>query len=295
MQTHMLIEKFWHWITRRKMKAILFTGVAAIFLLFLQTPTSAKLGGAWCHTGNLLANPGASSLTVPPWTVVAGNWSVTSGPVTIPGLPGYSINSANNSPWFLDSGSYTTTATCSNCSSGRSVALSQTINIAIPSSSVSVFEYGGDAFALGKITAGNGYPGYYYAGQSMQAKYKVEFFDHYGNLLAWDETPDVFNSLPLSCVIHSFQNQSYAYRRVVGNVPGSARTVRFTATLRNMIAVCDNYSTTATYRNGLDNLWLTLWYSCAGVSANRVNRGTAPHHVVKAHLTSKGKASLRGQ
>jgi hypothetical protein len=251
-----------------------------------QNPKTTKYaGGVWYHGANLLQNPDASSSTVsPPWTQSTGNWIVTSGPVV---LGSQSIDTSDGSPWFLDSGGVSINLNCSSCSKSRTVELVQTVpfNGAFFQTNTGAIEYGGDAFAVGTGT-GSGSSGIYHASEGYEASYRLDFLDSSGQTLATDTSGPVFNSA-FGCVLGNLIKNRYGYRRAVGvNIPTATRSIRFTATITDRLSVCYNYSTTGTFRNGLDNLWLVLWVN-GSPTASGAKQGPAPSPIVKVTLTPK--------
>lgn len=261
-----------------------------------QNPTTGKMGGSvWYHSANLLQNPEASSTTVnPPWTQNTGTWIVQSGPAV---LGPNSIDSSNASPWFLNTGIVIANG-CSTCFSTQTYTLVQTVNLSVPTgffkNYVAGFEYGGDAFAEGN-SVGSG-PSGYHASPNVEAIYTLDFLDSAGHPLVNDTSGPTLN-LSFGCVLGSLvKGQNYGYRRTVGGVPNATRFVRFTATIKDQIAACNNSSTTGTFKNGFDNLWLVIWVLGPQTAANVLNRSTiGPFErgsgpigpIMKANLTSK--------
>lgn len=256
-------------------------------------------GFAWYYSGNLLQNPDASSLSVnPPWTLSTGNWTIQTGPLT---LGSYTINSSNGSPWFLNGGGLM--ITCSTCYNSRTVTLAQTVNLSssyasLIQNSFSVhFVYGGDAFAVGQGISGSGLPVYYRGSDGYEANYRVDFLNNSGVVLATDTTGPVFNS-SFGCVLGTFPKHNYGYRRTVTAVPQATRSIRFTATMMDRLTICYNYSTTSTYRNGFDSLWLELVFlknSGREAANGQFEEGSAPGPSVKATLTPKPRMRHRSR
>jgi len=276
------------------MNVKLLTMVTIFCLLMLSGAKETVNGFTWYHSGNLLQNPDASSSSVnPPWTLSTGNWTIQAGPLT---LGSYTINSSNGSPWFLNSGALV--VTCSSCYNSRTVTLAQTVNVSSYSNIIQNyamdFVYGGDAFAVGG-GSGSGQAGYYRASDAYQANYRLDFLDSSGQVLATDTTGSLFNS-PFGCVLGTFPKQNYGYRRTVTAIPQATHYIRFTATMMDRLTVCYNYSTTSTFRNGFDSLWLDLVFlgGSGRESANsRFKEGSAPGPSVKATLTPKRRVRHR--
>jgi hypothetical protein len=258
-----------------------------------QHPTTGKVGGsAWYHSGNLLQNPDASALTVNPW-IGTGTWTVTTGPVLLGPL---SIDSSDGSPWFLESGGVSVLNACSACFNSRTVTLSQTVNLSsyfllIQNSSI-YFVYGGDAFAEGMKFSGSGVFGYLVS-NGYEASYRLDFLNSSGGPLAWDASGPIFNS-NFACASGTSAAKNYGYRRTVTAIPKATRSIRFTATMMDTMTVCHNVSTTSTFRNGFDNLWLEFVFDKrhARESVNgRFVPGSPPGSFVKATLMPNAKAN----
>jgi len=254
-----------------------------------QHPTTGKVGGSvWYHSANLLQNPDASALTVNPWTGT-GTWTVTTGPVALGSL---SIDSSDGSPWFLESGGVSVVNACTACFNSRTVTLSQTVNLSsyaflIQNSSI-YFVYGGDAFAEGMKISGSGVIGYLVS-NGYEASYRLDFLDSSGGPLAWDASGPIFNSM-FACASGTSATKNYGYRRTVTAIPSATRFIRFTSAMMDRLTVCYNSSTSSTFKNGFDNLWLEFVFDNrhARESVNgRFAPSSPPGSSVKATLTSK--------
>jgi hypothetical protein len=200
---------------------------------------------------------------------------VTTGPAT---LGSCAINSSDGSPWFLDTGFLAANNSCGICpTAGRVTKLVQTVDV---SAYANVFHthahvaivYGGDAFALGKA-AGSGTSNYR-SQADYQAAYTVDLLDSAGNLLATDTSGFVFAGPNFACIFTTRCRQNYGYRQIVSVVPAATRKVRFTATMTDRLSVCYNTATSATFKNGFDNLWLVVGY--AGPQGLGFEAGPAP-------------------
>lgn len=253
----------------------------------LQNPTTGKAAGpVWYHGKNLLQNPDASSSVNPPWIQSTGTWTVTTGPTT---LGTQSIDTSDGSPWFVNS--QASNNIVGNGSNTKTVTLAQTVSFdgSFFQTRTGAIEYGGDAFAVGKGT-GNGNTVSYHHSESYEASYELEFLDSSGNQLAFDASGPIFNS-PFGCAAGNPPKTNYGYRRAVGvNIPIATRFIRFTATMTDSLTVCSSWGTTASFRNGFDNLWLVLWISGWPSATNPLKQGSAPSPIVKATLTPKAKA-----
>lgn len=236
----------------------------------------------WYHSGNLVQNPHASSPFNPAWAQSTGNWTVTTGSVG-------GINSSDGSPWFLESGGITINIATASASQYRNVALVQTIDVSAYSNLIQHYqtylEYGGDAFASG-TTSGSGIQNYQSAA-GYQASYSLEFFDSSGNPLSSDTSGPVFPASS-GCVSGSLPVQKYGYRRTVTGIPPTTHSIRFTAAMSDRLSVCFNSSTTGTYKNGFDNLWLDFMYlefPGSQTARSGFTKGSAPGRAEKIKRT----------
>lgn len=253
------------------------------------TASASKVAGsAWYHTSNLLQNPAASSSTVnPPWTQAVG-WTVQTGPVTVGSS---TVDAPDGTPWFLNGGGVNILNSCASCCNSRSATLAQTINLTpyagLLQTHITYFVYGGDAFATSHGT-GTGSALCYRRGGGPQATFSLTFFDSNGVQVAYDTSGDLFapNS---SCIFPlGILRSNAGYRRTVTAVPATARSVRFTATVTDMLCVCcSNSPHSASFRNGFDNLWLDLAFWGPSSASQRFQRGDPPGPWVNATINKR--------
>jgi hypothetical protein len=265
------------------LNAILLVCVAVAF------QACARVGGSgtrWLRTGNLLQNATASSSTLANWTQ-NGTWTVNSGPVT---LGSFTIDSCDGSPWFLASNGVGLASSCSACQATKTAGLEQTVTFPVRpgffGTHVAYVEYGGDVFAAATAT-GSGVPGYQrHAG--YDAEIAVAFLDSLGQVVATDTSGPIIQTV-MQCVgfpVNTFQRCTF--RRTVNNIPAATVAVRFTATATNRLDACNNTSTSSTYRNGFDNLYLDLGYLGFATSINSTSIRVTPgrHPDASAHPAS---------
>jgi len=138
--------------------------------------------------------------------------------------------------------------------------------------------YRGDAFAVGNRT-GSG-SSIYRSHAGYQASYTLDFFDTAGNLLATDTSGYIFTGPNFACVFLTQPRQSYGYRQIATGTLSATRTIRFTAAMTDRLSVCYNSGiTTATFKNGFDNLWLVVGY--LGSPSAGFKAGSAPDRPVE--------------
>lgn len=241
--------------------------------------TAARVGGSvWHYSSNLLKNPDAASLSVPPfWQQTSGTWSVSTTPVTISSL---SINSSDGSPWFLNTSSAFHNSNCSSCGKNVTATLTQVVNLSVTQQGIlnthaqAGFVYGGDAFAAGSHSGTGSGSAQYGAQNSYEATFTLRFFRG-STFLGSDTTGNIFASVPF-CFAPTQVDKSYGYRRTVINIPAGTTTIHFVATVLDRLRMCNNQSTGATFKNGFDNLWLQFAFLGAPTATLSFQRGPAP-------------------
>jgi hypothetical protein len=258
----------------------------AAFLLLSGSSTrgqgTAKVGGNFAyHSGNLLKNPDASLPSVnPPWMPNTGNWTVQTGSVG-------GINSSDGSPWFLEAGGIFTNCSGPACYQTRTVTLVQTVDVSGYSQLIhtysTYFEYGGDAFANG-TASGSGLPNLYHSSTGYQASYTLEFLNSFGNPVGMDMSGPLL-SQNFACLFGGLPEHNYGYRRTTTGIPAATRSIRLTAKIVDRLSACYNFSSTGTFWNGFDNLWLDFIYIGAQPYHDGFTRGSAPGHAEKVKLT----------
>jgi hypothetical protein len=246
---------------------------ASLFLLF--GCSNARTNPNWnpnveFSSGNLLLNPAASGTGVtPPWSqsitvgtgttnTGTGTWVKHSGAV-VSGTD--SINSADNSPWFLATVSSSSMHCSGNfgCSQTTTVTLSQSVTVstllAQHTRSPNII-YGGDAFAMGtafRLSSNGNWNGQ----ASETAEFTVVFKGSGGQTLGQNTTGDIFNSTFL-CLQGAPPKTNYAFRKSGTPIPAGTTSILFTATIVDHLTACFYVPTTSysQHSNGLDNLWL---------------------------------------
>lgn len=240
---------------------------------------SAKVGGSvWHYSANLLKNPDAASLSVPPfWIQTTGVWNVSSGPATVGSL---SINADDGSPWFLNTTLAFHNSNCSSCGKNATATLTQIVNLSSTQQGIlnthanAGFVYGGDVFAAGSHS-GTGW-GQYGAQNSYEATFTLEFYRG-STLVGSDTTGNVFSSVPF-CFAPTQVNQVYGHRRTVVNIPSGTTRIHFVATILDRLRMCNSQSTGGTFKNGLDDLWLQFAFRGSPTASFR--QGAAPQNPV---------------
>jgi hypothetical protein len=263
-----------------------------ILLTFLcfQIPHAVRAQFTVVHTGNLLQNPAASSGSVSPW-IPTGAWAVQNGPEVLAG--GNVLSNCDGSRWFLNHRGLTLNP-CSSCQLYANVFLTQTVSLSsyasIIQNSTPRLVYGGDAFAALKAVSGTCYSGqpFCHAG-AYEVNFKVEFLNSSGGTIISNTSGAIFSPM-YSCVTPGGMKKKCGYRQTVNTIPAGASSVRFTAKMTDGLSACNNPTTTLTFSNGFDNLFMEIVYSqdeSGHHESGRIKKPPGPRPSVKATPTPK--------
>jgi hypothetical protein len=253
--------------------------LACLFLLF--GCSNARTNPNWnpnieFSSGNLLLNPAASGAGVtPPWSqsitvgtgttnTGTGTWILRSGPevMVVSGSITKSINTADNSQWFLNRITLNSAMSCGpgvSCSQYTTITLSQSVTVSTllaQHTRSPYFVYGGDAFATGTAYwfSSNGN----WSAQAMEtAFFTIQFKGSGGQNLGQDTSGDIFGAT-LGCQHNSVSKSNYGFRKNFAVIPAGTTSIVFTATIVDHLAACNSLpgQSFSQHRNGLDNLWL---------------------------------------
>ncbi|HZS52908.1 MAG TPA: hypothetical protein VFA65_00790 [Bryobacteraceae bacterium] len=171
---------------------------------------------------------------------------------------------------------------CSSCVATKTVTLAQTVGLANYASVIQNngphLTYGGDVFVMGCITAsGAGQNNQFYQAHiDHEATFQVDFLNSSGGIIITDISPALLNGI-FGCPLGPGLNRHrYNYRRNA-NIPTGTASVRFTATIKNGLNVCTSYqTTTAQFKNGLDNIFMELSYGVRSSGSGQSGRQKKP-------------------